>query len=74
MPTLSSRSLRLTCDLGKPDAALTGKIAKHCHLNGVVVLTCGTDGNVIRLLPPLSISDELLREGIGVIAEALAAN
>ena len=59
---------------GKPDAALTGKVAKHCHVNGVVVLTCGTDGNVIRLLPPLSIGDDLLREGISVIAEALAAN
>lgn len=59
---------------GNPDAALTGKVAKHCHVNGVVVLTCGTDGNVIRLLPPLSIGDDLLREGIGVIAEALAAN
>ena len=43
-------------------------------MNGVVVLTCGTDGNVIRLLPPLSISDELLREGIRVIGEALEAN
>ncbi len=59
---------------GKPDAALTGAVAKYCHLHGVVVLTCGTDGNVIRLLPPLSIGDDLLREGIGVIAEALAAH
>lgn len=59
---------------GKPDAALTGRVAKYCHLNGVVVLTCGTDGNVIRLLPPLSISDDLLREGISVLAEALDAN
>ena len=56
------------------DAALTSAVAKHCHVNGVVVLTCGTDGNVIRLLPPLSISDDLLREGLGVIAEALEAN
>ena len=67
-------AIELTDAEGKPDAALTGKVAKHCHLEGVVVLTCGTDGNVIRLLPPLSISDELLREGIRVIGEALAAN
>ena len=59
---------------GAADAALTGRVAKHCHQAGVIVLTCGTDGNVIRLLPPLSISDALLREGIGVLAEALAAN
>jgi 4-aminobutyrate aminotransferase / (S)-3-amino-2-methylpropionate transaminase / 5-aminovalerate transaminase len=37
----------------------------------VLVLTCGTYGNVIRFLPPLTISDELLIEGLGVIAEGL---
>ena len=40
----------------------------------MILLTCGTYGNVIRFLPPLSISDELLREGLQVVAEALAAN
>ena len=59
---------------GKPDAALTQRVAKACHAAGVIVLTCGTDGNVFRLLPPLSITDELLREGLSVIADALAAN
>lgn len=59
---------------GKPDAALTSAVAKYCHLHGVIVLTCGTDGNVFRLLPPLSIGDDLLREGLGVLAEALAAH
>ena len=67
-------AIELTDADGNPDAALTGKVAKHCHLQGVVVLTCGTDGNVIRLLPPLSIGDELLREGIRVIGEALEAH
>ncbi|MBX9717426.1 MAG: 4-aminobutyrate--2-oxoglutarate transaminase [Microbacteriaceae bacterium] len=67
-------AIELTDAEGKPDVALTGKVAKHCHLNGVIVLTCGTDGNVIRLLPPLSIGDELLREGIRVIGEALEVN
>jgi len=67
-------AIELVNEDGAPDAALTSAVAKHCHVNGVVVLTCGTDGNVIRLLPPLSISDELLREGIGVLAEALEAN
>jgi 4-aminobutyrate aminotransferase / (S)-3-amino-2-methylpropionate transaminase / 5-aminovalerate transaminase len=37
------------------------------------VLTCGTYGNVIRFLPPLAISDDLLREGVQVVAAALAA-
>ncbi|MFT4232188.1 MAG: 4-aminobutyrate--2-oxoglutarate transaminase [Leucobacter sp.] len=58
----------------KPNAALTGAIAKHAGEQGVVLLTCGTYGNVIRFLPPLSIPDELLREGLQVVADALAAN
>lgn len=58
----------------KPNAALTGAIAKHAGEQGVILLTCGTYGNVIRFLPPLAISDELLREGLQVVADALAAN
>ncbi|PRI11694.1 4-aminobutyrate--2-oxoglutarate transaminase [Leucobacter massiliensis] len=57
-----------------PNATLTGAIAKHAGEQGVVLLTCGTYGNVIRFLPPLSISDELLREGLQIVADALAAN
>ncbi|MCR2783801.1 MULTISPECIES: 4-aminobutyrate--2-oxoglutarate transaminase [unclassified Microbacterium] len=58
---------------GAPDAALTGAVAKACLAEGVIVLTCGTYGNVIRFLPPLSIPDELLHEGVDVVASALAA-
>ncbi len=58
---------------GAPDAALTAKIAAFAHAHGVVLLTCGTYGNVIRFLPPLTISDDLLREGVRVVGEALAA-
>ena len=57
-----------------PAAALTGAIAKAAGDQGVLLLTCGTYGNVIRFLPPLSISDELLREGLQVVADVLAAN
>ncbi len=59
---------------GEPDAALTSAIAKACIAEGVIVLTCGTYGNVIRFLPPLSIPDALLHEGLDVVAAALAAN
>jgi 4-aminobutyrate aminotransferase/(S)-3-amino-2-methylpropionate transaminase len=59
---------------GEPDAALTAAVAKACIAEGVIVLTCGTYGNVIRFLPPLSIGDELLHEGIDVVAAALAAS
>ncbi len=57
----------------EPDAARTAAVAAYCHRNGVVVLTCGTWGNVFRFLPPLSIGDELLEEAFDVVAEALTA-
>jgi 4-aminobutyrate aminotransferase/(S)-3-amino-2-methylpropionate transaminase len=57
----------------EPDAARAGAVAAYCHRNGIVVLTCGTWGNVFRFLPPLSISDELLEEAFDVVAEAFNA-
>jgi len=54
----------------EPDAALTGQIAKACHAAGVVVLTAGTYGNVLRFLPPLVIPPALLSEGLDVIEQA----
>jgi 4-aminobutyrate aminotransferase/(S)-3-amino-2-methylpropionate transaminase len=54
-----------------PDPEVTGTIARACHAAGVVVLTCGTYGNVIRLLPPLVIGEDLLNEGLDVLTEAV---
>jgi 4-aminobutyrate aminotransferase / (S)-3-amino-2-methylpropionate transaminase / 5-aminovalerate transaminase len=45
--------------------------AKNCHDQGVLVLVCGTFGNVIRLLPPLVIGADLLRDGLAVLAAAV---
>ncbi|MBW1638573.1 4-aminobutyrate--2-oxoglutarate transaminase [Microbacterium resistens] len=59
-------------ETGEPDAALTAAVAKAAIAQGVIVLTCGTFGNVIRFLPPLAIGDDLLREGLDVVADALA--
>ncbi|WP_299090817.1 4-aminobutyrate--2-oxoglutarate transaminase [uncultured Microbacterium sp.] len=56
-----------------PDAALTKAVATAAIADGVIVLTCGTYGNVVRFLPPLSIGDDLLHEGLDVVAAALAA-
>ncbi len=56
-----------------PDPEVTGAIARACHAQGVVVLTCGTFGNVIRLLPPLVIGEELLGEGLEVLTGAVEA-
>ncbi|WP_203135900.1 4-aminobutyrate--2-oxoglutarate transaminase [Microbacterium sp. JZ31] len=60
-------------ETGEPDAALTAAIAKASIAQGVIVLTCGTFGNVIRFLPPLSIGDDLLNEALDVVTAALAA-
>ena len=54
-----------------PDPELTAKLATAAHAAGVIVLTCGTFGNIIRLLPPLTISDELLTEGLDILAGIL---
>jgi 4-aminobutyrate aminotransferase / (S)-3-amino-2-methylpropionate transaminase / 5-aminovalerate transaminase len=56
----------------EPDAKLTNALAAAAHAAGVIVLTAGTFGNVIRFLPPLSISDELLNEGLDVLTGLLA--
>jgi 4-aminobutyrate aminotransferase / (S)-3-amino-2-methylpropionate transaminase / 5-aminovalerate transaminase len=55
----------------EPATDLTKTVAAEVNRLGVVVLTCGTSGNVIRLLPPLVISDELLLDGIDVISDVL---
>ncbi|CAN1545819.1 GabT 4-aminobutyrate aminotransferase and related aminotransferases [Mycobacteriaceae bacterium] len=57
----------------EPDPELTKQLCSRAHAQGVIVLSCGTFGNVLRFLPPLSISDELLTEGLDVLAEILAA-
>ncbi|MCR2799809.1 4-aminobutyrate--2-oxoglutarate transaminase [Microbacterium sp. zg-Y818] len=61
-------------ETGAPDATLTAAVAKSAIAEGVIVLTCGTHGNVIRFLPPLSITDDLLQEGLDVVASALASH
>jgi len=58
-------------ETGAPDAQLTNRVAAYAHSQGVLVLTCGTYGNVIRFLPPLAITDDLLVEGLQVVAEGL---
>jgi 4-aminobutyrate aminotransferase/(S)-3-amino-2-methylpropionate transaminase len=56
-----------------PDAARTSAISAYCHSQGVVTLTAGTYGNVLRFLPPLVTSDALLTEAFDVVAAAFDA-
>ncbi|MBV8790056.1 MAG: 4-aminobutyrate--2-oxoglutarate transaminase [Mycobacterium sp.] len=55
----------------EPDAELTKKLSTAAHAAGVVILTCGMFGNIIRLLPPLTIGDDLLTEGLDVLTGLL---
>ena len=54
-------------DTHEPDAELTKAVATAAHQQGLIVLTCGTYGNVLRFLPPLAISDKLLHEGLDIL-------
>ena len=54
-----------------PDA--TAALAKACHAEGLLVLTAGTYGNVLRFLPPLVMPEHLLNEGLDILEAAFAA-
>jgi 4-aminobutyrate aminotransferase/(S)-3-amino-2-methylpropionate transaminase len=58
----------------EPNPALTAALAAACHRAGLIALTAGTFGNVLRFLPPLVIGDELLHEGLDILDAVFAAN
>jgi 4-aminobutyrate aminotransferase / (S)-3-amino-2-methylpropionate transaminase / 5-aminovalerate transaminase len=58
----------------EPDKERTGKILKRCYETGLLAISAGTYGNIIRALMPLIISDEQLAEGLDVLERALEAN
>jgi 4-aminobutyrate aminotransferase/(S)-3-amino-2-methylpropionate transaminase len=57
-----------------PNPGLTSAVSAACHQAGLITLTAGTFGNVLRFLPPLVISDELLTEGLDILDAAFAAS
>jgi 4-aminobutyrate aminotransferase/(S)-3-amino-2-methylpropionate transaminase len=58
-------------ETNEPDADITKKVAAAALAAGVIILTCGTYGNVIRLLPSLVIGDDLLLDGLSVLTDAV---
>ncbi|MEL6113941.1 4-aminobutyrate--2-oxoglutarate transaminase [Photobacterium sp. SP02] len=58
---------------GAPMADLTKSLVAQAREEGVILLSCGVKGNVIRFLPALTIEDEILAEGIEKVKKALAA-
>ena len=57
----------------EPDPARTAAVSRACHEAGLLTLTCGTYGNVLRLLPPLVSPPEVLARGMDILEAAFAA-
>ena len=55
----------------EPDAEATGQIVAAARDKGLVLLSCGTYGNVVRLLVPLTVPDEQLKQGLDIVSESL---
>lgn len=60
-------------DIHQPDAELTGKILATARDRGLILLSCGTYGNVIRLLVPLTVPDDQLGRGLDILEESIAS-
>ncbi|MBB4011006.1 4-aminobutyrate--2-oxoglutarate transaminase [Niveibacterium umoris] len=56
---------------GKPDADFTKRVQARALEKGLILLTCGVYGNVLRLLYPLTTPDAIFDEAMGILAEAL---
>ncbi len=59
-------------DASKPDAELTKALVAKAAQKGLILLSCGIRGNVIRMLTPLTISDELIDKGMGIFSSCLS--
>jgi 4-aminobutyrate aminotransferase/(S)-3-amino-2-methylpropionate transaminase len=66
-------AVELVSDLGTktPDPASASKVLARCHSEGVIMLKAGTFDNVVRILPPLVIGEDLLTEGLEIFEKAL---
>jgi len=62
-----------SCDTREPAPEETKKISQYCYEHGLITITAGSYGNVIRLLVPLVISDDQMQEGLDILEDALAA-
>jgi 4-aminobutyrate aminotransferase/(S)-3-amino-2-methylpropionate transaminase len=56
----------------EPNGDVLGKVVKYAQQKGVLFLTAGTYGNVLRFLPPLVISDDLVKDAMSILDEAFA--
>ena len=54
-----------------PNSEVANKVKEYAYKNNILLLSCGTYGNIIRLAPDLTISEADLQKGLDIIAEAL---
>ncbi|HOE42945.1 MAG TPA: aminotransferase class III-fold pyridoxal phosphate-dependent enzyme, partial [Rhodoferax sp.] len=60
-------------DVNQPDADLAKALATEATKRGLILLTCGTYGNVVRILVPLTASETIVNEGLSILQASLAA-
>ncbi|MGE5115603.1 MAG: 4-aminobutyrate--2-oxoglutarate transaminase [Betaproteobacteria bacterium] len=60
-------------DVERPDAKLTRRVVAEAARRGLILLSCGSDANVIRILVPLTASDAVVAEGLQILADSFAA-
>ena len=60
-------------DSAEPDAALTKSVIAHAHARGLILLACGMHGNALRIMVPLTASDEIINEGLEIFEAAMIA-
>jgi 4-aminobutyrate aminotransferase len=65
------RGLGLMIGIELADADAATAVCQRCLVDGVIVLSCGPDGNILRLAPPLTIGDDELEHGLQVLIGAL---
>jgi 4-aminobutyrate aminotransferase/(S)-3-amino-2-methylpropionate transaminase len=57
----------------EPARQAASRVIEECYSQGLIAMKAGTYDNVVRLLPPLTIEDHLVEEGLGILEKALAA-
>ena len=69
------RAIELVADQGtkQPDKAAAQAVVQYAYEHGLILMACGTHGNVLRFLVPLTMNDEELQEGLAVVEDALAS-
>jgi 4-aminobutyrate aminotransferase len=67
------RGIGLMVGVELADKAVTDTVCARCLAAGVIVLACGPEGNVLRLVPPLTITDDELEQGLKVLCESITA-